>query len=188
MAVRKLLTVLAASTAILLGTASCSLSSNIATMKPYAPSDGTVVTVDGVKGLNLIYLTKVSDDPTQPEVGGIIGSFVNTTSEPVQVIIQLDSDASESQDVLAPYRQNWVSEVVAPGQKIDLGYNEGPVLSTIALNSNGKTARPGDLITVWIAINDGIGSAVQIPALDGSLEQYRTLVDNLEAVDEHSAE
>ena len=165
MVVRKFVTALAISTAVILGTSGCSLSNNIASMQPYAPSDGTQITVDGVKGLNMIYLTKR-----------------------VQLRIQYDVDASEATDVISIQKKDWVSEVIAPGEKYDIGYNESPAISGIALGSNRSPAKPGELISIFIAVNDGPGSELKVPALDGSLEQYKPLVDNLEALDEHSGE
>ncbi len=188
MVVRKFVTALAISTAVILGTSGCSLSNNIASMQPYAPSDGTQITVDGVKGLNMIYLTKRVSGLDAVEVGALIGSFVNNTDQPVQLRIQYDVDASEATDVITIQKKDWVSEVIAPGEKYDIGYNESPAISGIALGSNRSPAKPGELISIFIAVNDGPGSELKVPALDGSLEQYKPLVDNLEALDEHSGE
>jgi len=186
--VRKFVTALAVSTALVLGTTGCSLSNNIASMQPYAPSDGTQITVDGVKGLNMIYLTKRVSDLNEPEVGALIGSFVNTSDQPVQLRIQYEVDGSEATDVISIQKMEWVSEVIAPGQKYDIGYNESPAISGIALGSKRVPAKPGELISIFIAVNDGPGSELKVPALDGSLEQYKPLVDNLAALDEHSGE
>lgn len=188
MVVRKFVTAVAVSTALVLGTAGCSLSSNVATMQEYAPSDGAQVTVSGVKGLNLIYLTKKVTEMSGTEVGAIIGSFVNTSDQPVQIHLQYEIDGAEAVDVISKQTFDWSSDVVNPGEKLDLGYNENPAVSGIAMNAKGLTARPGDLIEIFVSINDGPGVKVSVPALDGSLEQYQTLVDNLAALDEHSAE
>ena len=187
MVVRKFVTAVAVATALVLGTAGCSISSNVATMQPYAPSDGAQVTVDGVKALNLIYLTKNVTAMNGTEVGAIIGSFVNTTDQPVQIRLQYQIDASESVDVISAQTFDWVSEIIMPGQKYDIGYNESPAVSGIALNK-GRVTKPGDLIAIFIGVNDAQGVEVLVPALDGSLEQYKSLVDNLGALDEHSAE
>lgn len=187
MVVRKFVTALAISTAVVLGTSGCSLTNNIASMQEYAPSDGTQITVDGVKFLNMIYLTKRAVNMNDREVGALIGSFVNNSDQPVQVRIQYQIDAVEAVDVISAQTFDWVSEVIAPGEKYDIGYNESPAISAIALN-NGRVTRPGDLISIFIAVNDGPGSELKVPALDGSLEQYKALVDNLGALDEDSGE
>ena len=186
MVVRKFVTALAVSTALVLGTTGCSLTHDVTSLQEYAPSDGAQSVVDGVKALNVIYLTKHAE--TGAEVGAVIGSFVNTTNKPVQIRLQFTEDASEATDVISSQKREWVSDVIAPGAKYDLGYNENPAVSGIAMNAKGLTARPGDLIEIFVSINDGPGVKVSVPALDGSLEQYKTLVDNLAALDEHSAE
>ena len=188
MVVRKFVTAVAVSAALVLGTAGCSLSSDVATMQQYAPSDGAQVTLGEIKGLNLIYLTKNTKDLTDVQIGAIIGSFVNNSDQPVQLHFQYQVDSSESVDVLAPQTKDWDSDIILPGQKFDLGYNENPAVSAIALNAKGQVAKPGDLISVFISVNDEPGVEVLIPALDDSLEQYKSLVDNLAALDEHSAE
>jgi len=185
---RKFVTAIAVSSALVLGTTGCSLSHNVATMQHYAPSDGAQVTIDGVKGLNLIYLTQKVTEMNGTEVGAIIGSFVNNTDQPVQVRMQYEIDAAESVDVISKQTFDWASDVVMPGEKYDLGYNESPAVSGIALNPKGFIAKPGDLIEVFVYVNDGAGVKLSIPALDGSLDQYKALVDNLAALNEHSAE
>ena len=188
MVVRKFVTAVAVSAALVLGTAGCSLTHDVPTMQQYAPSDGAQVTLANVKGLNLIYLTNNVTAADGVEVGAIIGSFVNNSDQPVQLHFQYQVDASEATDVLSAQSFDWTSEIILPGQKFDLGYNENPAVSGIALNAAGKIAKPGDLISVFVSVNDGTAVEVQIPALDGSLEQYKSLVDNLGALDEHSAE
>jgi hypothetical protein len=186
--VRKFVTAVAVATVLVFGTAGCSLSHNIATKQQYAPSDGAQVSVDGVKALNLIYLTKEVTDVNGIEVGAIIGSFVNTTDQPVQIRLQYQIDSSQSVDVIAAQTFDWVSEIIMPGQKYDIGYNESPAISGVALNAKNLVAKPGDLISVYVGVNDAQGVQVLVPALDGSLAQYKTLVDNLAALDEHTAE
>lgn len=188
MVVRKFVTALAVSTALVLGTAGCSLTNNVASMQPYAPSDGTQITVDGVKGLNMIYLTKRTESANELEAGALIGSFVNGTDKPVQLRIQYDVDASKAIDVISIQKQDWSSEVIAPGEKYDIGYNESPAVSGIAIGGKGVPAKPGDIISIFIAVNDGPGVELKVPALDGSLEQYKPLVDNLAELSELSGE
>jgi hypothetical protein len=183
--VRKFVTALAVSTALVLGTTGCSFTHDVTSLQEYAPSDGTQTVVDGVKALNVIYLTKHT--ATGAEVGAVIGSFVNTTNQPVQIRLQFTEDASDSVDVISSQKREWVSDVIAPGAKYDLGYNENPALSGIILNERG-VANPGSVVSIWFAINDGAGVELRVPALDGSLEQYAPLVANLGNADEHSAE
>ncbi len=191
MVVRKFVTAIAVSTALVLGTTGCSITNNVETMQEYAPSDGAQLTVDGVKALNIIYLTTssvMSEDAAGTQVGAIIGSFVNTTKEPVKIQIQFNEDASEATDVVVPQSRTWESEFIAPGAKFDLGYNETHGLSAILMKNKDTAALPGSLVSVWIAVNGGTGVELRVPALDGSLEQYAPLVANLGNSDEHSAE
>lgn len=186
MVVRKFVAALAVSAALVLGTTGCSLSRNVESLQAYVPSDGAEAAVDGVKALNIIYLTTHPTEAT--EVGAIIGSFVNTTKEPVQIRLQFSEDSSEATDVIAAQKREWVTEVIAPGAKYDIGYNENPALSAILLKDNGSSVKPGSLVSVWFAVNNGAGVELRVPALDGSLEQYAPLVANLGNADEHSGE
>lgn len=191
MVVRKFVAALAVSAALVLGTTGCSLSRNVESLQAYVPSDGAEAAVDGVKALNIIYLTTnvvPKDSWAGTEVGAIIGSFVNTTKEPVQIRLQFNEDSADASDVVAPQKREWVSEVIAPGAKYDIGYNENPALSAILLKDNGYAVKPGSLVSVWFAVNNGAGVELRVPALDGSLEQYAPLVANLGNADEHSGE
>lgn len=185
MVVRKFVAALAVSAALVLGTSGCSLTHEVTSLQEYAPSDGAQTTVDGVKALNVIYLTE--HNTSGAEVGAVIGSFVNTTNQPVQLRLQFTEDASEASDLVSAQKREWVSDVIAPGAKYDLGYNENPALSAIILTESGA-AKPGSLVSIWFAVNDGAGIELRVPALDGSLEQYAPLVANLGNADEHSAE
>lgn len=191
MVVRKFVTALAVSTALVLGTTGCSLNHNVESLQAYSPSDGAEAAVDGVKALNVIYLTDTivpKDAWAGTEVGAIIGSFVNTTDKPVQIRIQFSEDAANATDVVSVQKREWVSEVIAPGAKFDLGYNENAALSAILLNAKGGLVTPGSIVSVWFAVNDGAGVELRVPALDGSLEQYAPLVASLRNGDNVSAE
>ena len=188
MVVRKFVTAVAVSAALVLGTTGCSLTHNVPTMQSYAPSDGAMAAVDGVKALNVIYLTTRADGAGATEVGGLIGSFVNTTDKPVQIRLQFTEDSDPAKDVIASQKREWVSEVIAPGAKYDLGYNENPALAAILLRNDGSVAIPGSLVSVWFAVNDGAGVEIRVPALDGTLDQYSAMVQNLGAAGETNAE
>jgi hypothetical protein len=181
--VRKFVAALAVSTALILGTSGCSLTDNIATQQPYAPSVGTEAMVDGVKALNIIYLTEATKGAAAVEIGGLIGSFVNTSDEPIQVFLQFESDGSSSPDVITSQTRDWVSDFIAPGEKFDLGYNGNSALAALLLNS-GKVTKPGDVVKVWFSVNDGTATELRVPALDGSLEQYAPLIEQLTVVPE----
>jgi hypothetical protein len=178
--VRKFVAALAVSTALVLGTSGCSITHDIPTLQSYAPSDGAEGVTDGVKALNVIYLTKtVQSGYAGDEFGGIIGSFVNTTDKPVTIHLQYTEDTSPATDVIAAQKAEWVSPEIAPGAKYDLGYNENSALSGILLNAENKPVLPGSVVSVWFAVNNGAGVELRVPALDGSLDQYAGILDNL---------
>jgi hypothetical protein len=185
--VRKFVAALAVSTALILGTSGCSLTDNIATQQPYAPSDGTEAMVDGVKALNIIYLTEATTGAAAVEIGGLIGSFVNTSDEPVQIFLQFESDGSTSPDVITSQTRDWVSDFIAPGEKFDLGYNGNSALAALLLNA-GEVTKPGDVVKVWFSVNDGTATELRVPALDGSLEQYAPLIEQLKVTPELNQE
>ena len=178
MVVRKFVAALAVSSALILGTSGCSLTSNIATQQPYAPSDGTEAMVDDVKALNIIYLTEATQGSEAIEIGGLIGSFVNTSDEPVQVFLQFEADGSTAPDVITAQTRDWVSDFIAPGEKYDLGYNGNSALAALLLNA-GKVTKPGDVVKVWFSVNNGTATELRVPALDASLEQYAPLIEQL---------
>jgi hypothetical protein len=183
---RKFVTALALASAVAAGTTGCSLTNNIPTLQTYAPSDGSQIDLGGVKAINVIYLTKQVEGAEEREVGAIIGTFVNNTSSPVTIHLQFDEDSSEDPSITIKQTFDWESQVIPAGGKLDLGYNETPALSAILLKGE-KVARPGDNVVIKIESSTGKGF-LNVTALDGSLEQYTALVENLGSVDEHSAE
>ena len=179
MVVRKFVTAVAVSAALVLGTTGCSLSHDIPTLQSYSPSDGADATIDGVKALNLIYLTNWATGANDTEAGAIIGSFVNTTDKPVQLRLQFTEDGSSATDTVLVQKREWMSPVINPGEKFDIGYNENPALATVIVKADGGVAKPGSLVSVWVAVNNGVGVELRVPTLDGTLEQYSALVQNL---------
>jgi hypothetical protein len=179
--IRKFVAALAVSTALVLGTAGCSLTHDVESLQEYAPSDGAQATSNGVKALNVIYLTETLKSGWAGNVvGGIIGSFVNTTDKPVTITLSYNENASSATDVIAPQSGSWTSEEIAPGSKYDLGYNENAALSAVLLDELKKPVLPGDLVTVWMSVDGGTPVELRVPALDGTLEQYTGIVQNLE--------
>ena len=189
MVIRKFVAALAVSTALVLGTTGCSLNHNVESLQSYAPSDGAQATTDGVKALNVIYLTEtVKTGWAGTVVGGIIGSFVNTTNAPVTISLKYSENASNATDVIAPQDSTWTSEEIAPGAKYDIGYNENAAISAVLLDADKRSVLPGDLVTVWMTVNDGTPVELRVPALDGTLEQYSGILQNLINANGGSAE
>ena len=177
MVIRKFVAAIAVSTALVLGTSGCSLTHNVESLQSYAPSDGAEVASNGVKALNVIYLTEKVEGANL--VGGIIGSFVNTTTKPVTISLSYTENVSTNADEVAPQSGEWTSEEIAPGAKYDLGYNENAALAVLLLNAEGKTVLPGDLVSVFLKVNGGAPVELRVPALDGTLSQYSGIVQGL---------
>lgn len=179
MFLRKFVSAVAISSAVVLGTSACSITNNIPTLQSYAPSDGAQADINGVKALNLIYLTKRDVNANEPEVGALIGTFVNSTNKDVEVHIQYEEDTAAALDVFSPGTGDY-SFVVPAGGKVDFGYNESPALYALLVTRKGTKSYPGDLVSVkFEVVGDSKKVDLNVPALDGSLEQYSALVENL---------
>lgn len=144
-----------------LGTSACSLSDNVASLQPYAPSDGQQLTLESVKARNFIYL--VSDSGA----GYLIGSLVN--SSPNDGIVKIQYENRETKE-----KSEYFFEI-ASGQKLDFGYNGNPALSVPVIERPGQTAQ------FYILESDTVSGGLRVPVLDGTLAEYRMLLEQLES-------
>lgn len=177
MSFRKFAAAFFVASAVVTLTAGCSINSDLETQMPYAPSDGSNATVDGVKALNLIYLTNpISTDASAPEVGGLVGTFVNTTSASVEIKLQFNQDVDNSAGAVSPLLTDWTSATLEPGQTMFIGYNDNPAISAILLDPKNQTVHPGALVTVFFD-----GKPVEVPVLDGTLDQYAPILAQINA-------
>jgi hypothetical protein len=147
--------------ALSLGTSSCSLSSDVASLQPYAPSDGQQVSLENIKARNFIYL--VSDSGK----GYLIGSLVNTSNE--DVVMKLEYVNSETSE-----RNDYYYEIPA-GSKADFGYNGNPAIDVPVVEKPGATAQ------FYVLESDTVSGGMRVPVLDGTLQEYRMLLEQLEA-------
>lgn len=135
----------------------CSLSREIASLDMYAPSDGVQLDIEQLKARNLMFIKGASGNAV------LIGSFVNSGSESITATLQTEDSKGEVVRVAFE---------VGAGKKFDLGYNgtEGVVLQLDGL--------PGSIHSVYLS-----GSAdpieMNVPILDGTLEEYRPFVESL---------
>lgn len=188
MVLRKFVAVVSISAGLVLGTSGCSITRNIPTLQEYAPSDGFQASFDGVRALNLIYLTRNAEGEGALEVGAIIGTFVNTTTKDVTVRIQYSQDGSDAPDIVLKETGSFEFLIPAGGKK-EFGYKEPSELQPVLLNDKGEVVKPGGLGTITMGVVGGTRPVVMgIPALDGSLEQYSALVQNLGEAQGHSVE
>ncbi len=143
-----------------LSTSACSLSGNVASLQPYSPSDGQQVNLENVKARNFIYL--VSDSGQ----GFLIGSLVNQAAEAKVVKIQyVDPNSQAKTDFFVE---------VAPGSKLDFGYNGNPAISMPVVEVPGQTA------LFYFLESDTVNAQMKVPVLDGTLSEYRALIQLLE--------
>jgi hypothetical protein len=143
-----------------LSTSACSLSSNVTSLKPYSPSDGQQVDLENIKARNFMYLVSESGQ------GFLIGSLVSSASEAKVVKIQyVDPNSQAKTDYFVE---------IAPGAKLDFGYNGNPAISMPVVEIPGQTA------LFYFLESETISDGVQVPVLDGTLSEYKTLLLLLE--------
>ena len=160
MLVRRI-TVILAATAMTLSLSACSLSGNVASLDPYSPSDGQQIDLESVKARNLIYL--VSDSGR----GFLIGSLVSTGTKDLKVKLQYVDPATDE-------RTDYFFDVPA-GSKVDFGYNGNPAVELPIIETPGQTAK------FFLTESESISGIIQVPVLDGTLAEYRMLLEQLEA-------
>jgi hypothetical protein len=158
MFVRKLATGLALGVTVLMLTSGCSITSNIATLKQYAPSDGFSLNYSDVKFRNFIYVVANGK-------GRLIGSVINSGLEDQTLTLQY-TDAATGEKVNL--------ELNVPAEKkLDFGYNENPALEF------NLPAVAGGTTSLYVLQTDTPAKEFVVPVLDGTLPQYQDVVDNL---------
>ena len=133
----------------------CSLSREVASLDPYAPSDGVQVDTDELKARNVMF---VVDDAGNAV---LIGSFINPGQGAVSATLEtLDSNGTVVMTEMT----------VEAGAKFDLGYNgtEGKYLYL--------TETPASMHPVYMRVT-GDPTRMLVPILDGALEEYRGFID-----------
>jgi hypothetical protein len=139
----------------------CSLTGNVASLDPYSPSDGQQIDLESVKARNFIYLVGESGR------GFLIGSLVSTSTSDMLIKLQyVNPDTDERTDVFFD---------VPAGSKIDFGYNGNPAVQLPVVEVPGQTAK------FYLLESDSISGIIQVPVLDGTLAEYRMLLEQLEA-------
>lgn len=153
---RKLIT-LAASLITLFALTGCSLNSEVESLRPYAPSDGVQSDVDSLKTRNLMFIRNDNGQAV------LIGSFINSSQEELMASIEtLDASGDTVRFDFS----------IAPGAKYDIGYNGNPGI-VLAIDDLA-----GSMRNVFLtAEGDPFGKLV--PVLDGTLEEYRPFVEEL---------
>ncbi len=135
----------------------CSLTHNVASLDPYAPSDGVQVDAQSLKARNVLLIQGKSGNAV------LIGSFVNSSMEDLMASVQTKDSAG--QDIRVEF-------AVKAGTKFDLGYNG---TEPIQFKLNGV---PGQVHEVAVS-GGGDPYVLNVPVMDGSLEEYREYAEAL---------
>ena len=135
----------------------CSLQRDVESLKPYAASDGVLLTLDSLKARNVLLIQGTAGKAM------LIGSFVNSTDKDVTATLQT-LDANQKP-------QN-ASFVVKAGAKFDIGYNG---IDGLELDLDEV---PGSLHEVYLS--DG-SDPIQmlVPVMDGTLSEYKSFFEAL---------
>ena len=152
------LATIAATLITLLVLSGCSLSREVESLRPYAPSDGVQSEVGDLKSRNLMFIRNEAGRAI------LIGTFVNASQNELMAAIETEDAAGGT------LRFDFSIE---PGGVYDLGYNGNP---GIVLNVDEIA---GAMRNVFISAGgDPIGKLV--PVLDGTLEEYRPFAEALD--------
>lgn len=153
---RNLIT-LSATLITLLALTGCSLNSEVESLRPYAPSDGVQADVDSLKSRNVMFIRNDNGRAV------LIGSFINSSQSELMASIEtFDADGNAVKFDFS----------IAPGAKYDLGYNGNP---GIVLNIEEIA---GSMRNIFLTA-DGDPFGKLVPVLDGTLEEYRSFVEDL---------
>ena len=142
--------------ALLLGTSACSFFAPQATLIHYEPSDGTAATVGDIKARNVIAL---SDDGV---TANLIMTVINEGDTRQLVTFQY-TDATETAQTASVY--------VGPG-RTNIVYADSEESITLA----GLDIVVGSLFPVYVQYGDEEGKSMLVPVLDGTQEQFSTLL------------
>lgn len=147
--------------ALSLTTSACSISGNVASLQPYSPSDGQQVDLEQVMARNFMYLVADSGN------GYLVGSLVSQATEAKVIKIQYVDPNTQA-------KTDYFVEVPA-GQKVDFGYNGNPAIMLPVVEGPGQTAK------FYFLESETINASMKVPVLDGTLEEYRRLLEILES-------
>lgn len=129
---------------ILLGTTACNLTSPVASLDYYAPSDGAQVDLGALKARNVLYL--VVDD----NHSAIVGSFANSSSEEITFALKFRTKSGTDS-----YR-----EFTVGGYKVkSFGFENQPALRT---NLEVQSAVPADKLAATPSLIGGSSVSVLI--------------------------
>ncbi|MGV8912640.1 MAG: hypothetical protein ACOH14_08505 [Rhodoglobus sp.] len=143
--------------ALLVGTASCSFITPIATLNQYDPSDGISTSVGELKVRNVLAIS--NDDNSAVS---LMVTIINTSSSSGSLTLQYDSADGERINLSKPLSAN---EVKSYGTTVDG--------ATIVISDAGVTA--GQLFPIYFQYGDESGSELLVPVISGDNKIYADL-------------
>jgi hypothetical protein len=156
-ATRSLFAVGALGVFVALSLSGCALTAQITTGMPYAASDGTAGTVDGVVAQNMLLITAGTGDKA-----ALVGSFYNETGAPVTVELTVE--------------QANTSFTIPSKSTVNVGLAAGDTkLITTSTIAPGLTSR------ITISVDKTAASTKPLPVMDGTLPEYKGLLTALQA-------
>lgn len=146
--------------ALALTTSACGLTGDVASLQPYSPSDGQQIDLDQIMARNFMYLVAESGN------GYLVGSLVSQATEDKIIKIQYVDPNTQA-------KTDYFAEIPA-GQKVDFGYNGNAAILLPVVEGPGQTAQ------FYFLESDTINASMRVPVLDGTLQEYRSLLQILE--------
>lgn len=146
---------IALAAALMLGATGCTFSANIATEKPYDPSDGVGAEVGELSIRNALL---IGDDP---EELNLVMTVVSAADTDRRVTVQWEADGER------------VTEEIFVGANGRTAFG-GPEQDQVLITGSGATI--GGLVPVFFAYPGTEGVEVLIPVLDGSLPEYELYI------------
>lgn len=141
---------------LVLGTSGCAFFAPQATLIHYEPADGVAVNVGDMQLRNVVALS------SDGETASLSFTIVNNTGELRS--IDFSADAADG-------TQQTQTIVVSPGSTTVGGGGDDP---TVVFTGLGTTV--GALLPVFVIYGTEVGKGMQVPILDGTQEQFATLV------------
>lgn len=155
--IRRALTATVIAGLTVFGTTACNMTSPVASLEMYAPSDGAQADLGNVKARNLIYFVDGEGHY------GFFGAFANSGSNTETFNIGFTTTSGER------FFQQYT---VAGFDVVNLGYqNQKPLKVQLPVAA-------GDIVEVLLQSDSG-STRINVPVLDGTLPEYRDLVASL---------
>ncbi|HET8956992.1 MAG TPA: hypothetical protein VFM95_00905 [Microcella sp.] len=146
---------IALAAAIMVGASGCTFAANIATQKPYDPSDGVGTTLGPVSVRNVLLITDEGNNLN------LVVTVANNSDEVIDLQVEWNLDRTEGQEFIE----------LDPMSLTELG---GPDEQRIVID--GTDVVVGSLVPIFFTYEGAEGSQVQVPVLDGSLPEYELYV------------